>query len=192
MIPSEWVAAARARWRTRGSSGYPRGGGKTAKWAPPAPPIVSVAEARALQLYYAVAVRRPTLGDVMILLEQLEDLLYERWQGQDVRLDQRLAEARMRALRAELERDDLQVRLKQARAIADGAKSQALKLIAENLTLQAALALRQRPSAAPDGRAATLITRRRAEALLNHLAAGGNEGANARLRLLESLCGERP
>lgn len=39
--------------------------------------------------------------------------------------------------------------------------------------------------------AATPISMRRAEALLNHLAAGGPEGTNARLRLLEALCGER-
>lgn len=37
--------------------------------------------------------------------------------------------------------------------------------------------------------AATQISRRRAEALLAHVAAGGPEGDNARLRLIEALCG---
>lgn len=147
MVPSEWVAAARANWRTRGESTFPA--------------ISSVEEARALQIHYVHAPGRPTVGEVIILLRQIDNLIY--MQG---------------GLRAQLKSARL------AASIAD----QRAEIADEELRL----ALSRRPLVAPpaDGRAAAPISRRRAEALLNHLAAGGPEGANARLRLIESLCGE--
>lgn len=188
MTPAEWVAAARQAWRTRATATE----NKLRMALPSAPRIASVEEARAISMHFIRTIRRPTLDDVLILLAQIDDLLWEQESSGANILKKQLSERIAEVVRAETDLVEAHIELKQTKAALVEAHmelKQTKAALAAGLQLQ--LAMLNGRSAARQEAAATTISRRRAEALLNHLERGGPEGTNARLRLIEALCGDQ-
>lgn len=161
MTPGEWVIVAKARAAQL----------KAGRFEGPFPRLDSPRAAFAMRRYLFDLTRPGELRAVALAaVTQVEDLLNE-------------VQAHVRTM------GDLRKLLTETEKRAGQETLKVFSLRFEVSTLQGELAAARRLTQGRAETAASQISRRRADALLAHVAAGGPEGDNARLRLIEALCG---